>query len=189
MTPSRIFTLLVVLWVASEFGIWIFRRSRAAGASGTFSSANLVLWGTIGLAVWLAIIAQRRTFAHIGGSSQLLLWAGLCVFAAGAAVRWWSITVLGRFFTSDLVVQQGHRIVQAGPYRTVRHPSYTGILICFLGIGLGMYNWLSLLCLLVLVGTAIVYRTHVEERMLEREFGSEYIEYRRRTHRLVPGLF
>jgi protein-S-isoprenylcysteine O-methyltransferase len=189
VTPSRIFTLTVLLWVASEFGIWLFRRSRAPGSSGTFSVANLVLWGTIGAAVGLAIITQRFAFAHIGGSGQLLLWLGLGVFATGVAVRWWAITVLGRFFTSDLVVQSGHRIVRSGPYRVVRHPSYTGILICFLGIGLAMYNWLSLVCLLGLVGAAILYRTRVEERMLEKEFGNEYAEYRRRTRRLVPGLF
>jgi len=189
VTPSRIFTLCVLLWVASEFGIWLFRRSRQAGSSGTFSVANLVLWSTIGVAVYVALRVQRLAFAHIGGSGQFLLWLGLSVFAVGVFIRWWAITVLGRFFTSDLVVQTGHRIVQSGPYRLVRHPSYSGILVCFLGIGLAMYNWLSLLCLLALVGAAIIYRIRVEEAMLAKEFGVEYVEYRSRTRRLVPGLF
>lgn len=181
--------LCVSLWVASELGIWLFRRSRQAGSSGTFSIPNLVLWGTIGVAVYVALRVQRFGFAHIGGSGQMLLWLGLGVFMAGVAIRWWAISVLGRFFTSDLVVQTGHRIVQRGPYRVVRHPSYSGILVCFLGIGLAMYNWLSLLCLLALVGAAIIYRIRVEEAMLAKEFGDEYVEYRRRTRRLVPGLF
>jgi protein-S-isoprenylcysteine O-methyltransferase len=189
VTPSRLFTLLAGLWVASEFGIWFFRRSKGSRSSGPFSISNVVLWGTIGVAVWAALSVRRSSFAHIGGSGQLLLWIAMAILVAGIAVRWWAIVVLGRFFTSNLVVQSGHRIVQNGPYRLVRHPSYSGILICFLGLGLAMYNWLSLLCLLVLVSAAIIYRTRVEEAMLEEEFGNEYTEYRRRTSRLVPGLF
>jgi hypothetical protein len=108
VTPSRIFAIAVLLWVASELGVWLLRRSRATGSSGTFSATNLVLWGTIGVAAGLAIVTQRLAFAHIGGSGQLLLWLGLGVFAAGSVIRWWAITALGRFFTSDLVIQSGH---------------------------------------------------------------------------------
>jgi len=189
MTAAKLFTLLVGLWVASEFGIWLFRRSRGGTSSGQFSVANLVLWGTIGVAVFAALSIRRFTSAHVGGSSQLLLGIAMGVFVIGIAIRWWAITVLGRFFTSDLAVQPGHRIVRSGPYRWVRHPSYTGILVCFAGVGLALYNWLSLVCILALVTAALVYRIHVEEKMLEREFGAEYAEYRRRTSRLVPGIF
>jgi protein-S-isoprenylcysteine O-methyltransferase len=189
VTPARLFTLLAGLWVASEFGIWLFRRSKGGRSSGQFSVSNVVLWGTIGLAVWAALSVRRFSFAHIGGSSQLLLWVAMAILVTGIAVRWWAIVVLGRFFTSDLAVQPGHRIVRAGPYRLVRHPSYSGLLISFVGIGLALYNWLSLICLFVLVAAAVIYRIRVEERMLEQEFGAEYAEYRRRTSRLVPGLF
>jgi protein-S-isoprenylcysteine O-methyltransferase len=189
MTVARFFTWLIFLWVASEFGIWLFRRSKASRSSGQFSVSNIVLWGTIGAAVWAALAVRRFHFAHIGGSSQFLLWAALAVFVAGLALRWWAIIVLGRFFTSDLAVQPGHRIVQAGPYRLVRHPSYSGLLVCFLGAGLAMYNWLSLVCLFVPIAGAVIYRIRVEERMLEAEFGAEYVEYRVRTKRLVPGVF
>jgi protein-S-isoprenylcysteine O-methyltransferase len=190
MTAAQLFTLLVLLWVVSEFAIWLFRRSKGGTSSGQFSVSNLVLWGTIGAAVWTAMLAQRRLpFAHIGGSSQSLLYVAFAVFLAGIAIRWWAIIVLGRFFTSDLAVQPGHRIVQAGPYRLIRHPSYSGLLVCFLGSGLAMYNWLSLVLFFVPVLAAIVYRIHVEEAMLEKQFGAEYAEYRRRTRRLAPGIF
>jgi protein-S-isoprenylcysteine O-methyltransferase len=189
MTPARFFTLLVGLWLASEFGIWLFRRSKGSRSSGPFSVSNVVLWGSIGAAVWAALSVRRFSFAHIGGSSQLLLWAALAILVVGIAVRWWAIVVLGRFFTTDLAVQPGHRIVRAGPYRLVRHPSYSGLLICFLGTGLAMYNWLSLGCLFVPIAAAVIFRIHVEERMLEGEFGAEYVEYRRLTSRLVPGVF
>ena len=189
MTVSRFFTWLILLWVASEFGIWLFRRSKASRSSGPSSVSNIVLWGTIGVAVWAALNVRRLSLAHIGGSSQGLLWAAMAVVVAGLALRWWAIVVLGRFFTSDLAVQPGHRIVQAGPYGLVRHPSYSGLLVCFLGTGLAMYNWLSLVCLFLPIAGAVIYRIRVEERMLVAEFGAEYVEYRSRTRRLVPGLF
>jgi len=189
MTVSRFFTWLVLLWVASEFGIWLFRRSKSGRSSGPSSVSNIVLWGTIGVAVWAALNVRRFSLAHIGGSSQVLLWVAMAVVVAGLALRWWAIVVLGRFFTTDLAVQPGHQIVQAGPYRLVRHPSYSGLLVCFLGTGLAMYNWLSLVCLFLPIAGAVIYRIRVEERMLVAEFGAGYVEYRSRTRRLVPGLF
>jgi protein-S-isoprenylcysteine O-methyltransferase len=189
MTGARLFTLLVFLWVASEFGIWFFRRSKGGRTTGQFSVSNIVLWGAIGVGVVAANLVRRFASAHIGGSSQWLLLAAAVVVVAGLAIRWWAIIVLGRFFTSDLAVQPGHRIVQSGPYRWLRHPSYTGIVVCFIGVGLAMYNWLSLVAVLAPVAAAIVYRISVEERMLEQEFGAEYADYRRRTHRLIPGIF
>ena len=189
MTVARLFTLLVFLWVASEFGIWLFRRSKSGRSTGQFSVSNLVLWGLVGVSLCAAFLARRLSWAHIGGSSQSLLFVAIVVLLVGIAIRWWAIVALGRFFTSDLAVQAGHRIVQTGPYRWVRHPSYTGLLVAFLGAGLAMYNWVSVVGMLAPVTAAIVYRVHVEEKMLEREFGTAYAEYRERTCRLLPGIF
>jgi len=80
-------------------------------------------------------------------------------------------------------------VIEAGPYRLIRHPSSTGLLIMFLGFGLSSTNWLSLL---VLMGCALLgfsYRICVEERVLKAHLGLRYQEYMRRTKRLIQVIF
>jgi len=104
------------------------------------------------------------------------------------ALRLWAIRVLGQSFRTTVIVQDQHRLVEAGPYRLLRHPSYTGTLLTILGIGLCLGNWISLL--LVIAGSAIGYgyRIMVEERALRLRFGPQYDAYARRRWRLIPFL-
>jgi protein-S-isoprenylcysteine O-methyltransferase Ste14 len=114
---------------------------------------------------------------------------GLTVLAAGVALRTWAILTLGRLFKFVVVIQDDHKVVAAGPYRLLRHPSYTGGLVAFLGAGLALDSWLSMLAMVVLPLTAILARIHVEETELATALGQEYRSYASRTHRLVPGLW
>ena len=91
------------------------------------------------------------------------------------------------FFTTTVAVAAEQTVIEAGPYRLVRHPSYTGFLITLLGFGLSLTNnWLSVL---VIMGGALLgfsYRIYVEERVLQEHLGQRYQEYMRRTKRLIP---
>jgi protein-S-isoprenylcysteine O-methyltransferase Ste14 len=107
----------------------------------------------------------------------------------GIAFRWYAVAILGRFFTFDVAVQTGQTVVEAGPYRYIRHPSYTGALITVIGIGLALGNWASLFILLVCMGIAYAYRISIEEAALVAALGEPYRQYTRRTRRLVPFLF
>jgi protein-S-isoprenylcysteine O-methyltransferase len=96
---------------------------------------------------------------------------------------------LGRFFTYDVAVQAGQGIVEAGPYRYIRHPSYTGALVTLVGLGLALGNWAALLTILACMGIAYAYRISVEEAALIAALGEPYKQYMRRTRRLIPFLF
>ena len=74
---------------------------------------------------------------------------GLVLMAAGVFIRQWAIVVLGRFFTADVRVRSGQTVVSRGPYRWVRHPSYSGLIVFFLGLGLALSSWASLALLAV----------------------------------------
>jgi len=189
MTAARLLTLLVGLWVTSEVVLGVFRRSKGSEYSRRDSGSSPLLWGTIASAVGLAMFARRLSWAHIPGDFRMLFAVALVIVVSGLVLRWWAIVVLGRFFTADLAVQPGQVLVQAGPYKWLRHPSYTGLLLAFLGVGLSMCNWVSLVAVVVPITAAIVYRIHVEEKMLAQQFGEAYVEYRKTTKRLLPGIY
>ena len=85
-----------------------------------------------------------------------------------------------------MAIAPDQHVIEAGPYRLIRHPSYTGLLITLLGFGLSTTNWLSLLVLMGCVLIGLCYRIHVEERVLQEHLGQQYQEYMQRTNRLIP---
>jgi protein-S-isoprenylcysteine O-methyltransferase Ste14 len=111
------------------------------------------------------------------------------VVLAGIVFRQYAIRTLGRFFTQDVAVSAGQQIIQAGPYRYLRHPAYTGTLVSIAGIALGMANWLSLAAAAAGYLVGHLYRIRVEEQALLASVGKPYEAYLRRTKRLIPFLF
>jgi protein-S-isoprenylcysteine O-methyltransferase len=104
-------------------------------------------------------------------------------------LRWWAIITLGRFFTVDVTIEKDHELVERGPFRVVRHPSYTGVLLVFVGLGLSLGNWAALLVILLPIGVAFIHRMNVEEDALTGALGAHYTDYMRRTKRLVPFIY
>ena len=114
------------------------------------------------------------------------VFAGVVLFVTGLLLRWWAIITLGRFFTVDVTIEKDHELVERGPFRMVRHPSYTGVLLAFVGLALTLDNWAALLVILLPIGVAFIHRMNVEEKALSGALGSQYTNYMRRTKRLVP---
>ena len=172
----------------SEFALSI--RKRASGDSSNVDRGSLrLLWGVIIVAVTAAILASRLA---PWAQSALLARAygiGVLVFVLGLALRWYAILHLGRFFTVDVSIASDHRVVDDGPYRWVRHPSYTGAIVAFAGFGICLGNWLSLALLVVAIGWAFARRMAVEEAALTEALGDDYRAYAARTRRLVPGVY
>ena len=96
---------------------------------------------------------------------------------------------LGRFFSVDVAIVCDHRVVETGPYRVVRHPSYTGLLLQCVGLGVVLGTALSLFAIVVPTFLVLVHRIRVEERALITNFGNVYAAYTRRTKRLLPEVF
>ena len=108
---------------------------------------------------------------------------------AGIALRWYAATALGKYFTFDVAIHSGQTLIEAGPYRHIRHPSYTGALLTLVGFGLALGNWLGLAAGLLCLASAYAYRIPVEESALAVALGEPYKQYVSRTWRLVPFLF
>lgn len=180
--------LLGLLFGASELGLSILKRSR--GASRPSGDRTLrMLWATILVSVAMAVLAS--TLLPQGNSRILavLYPLGLMLFVAGLVLRWWAILHLGRLFTVDVAIAHDHVVVTTGPYRYVRHPSYTGVLLAFAGYGVCLGNVYSLLACIVPITAAFLVRIRVEEAAMCSALGDAYREYAGRTRALLPYLY
>jgi len=183
-TAHQLLQGMLIAWAAIEI---VLRLSNLRGRT-TFDWTFGLVVVAVGAAINLGFRAAHVHAAVLGGG-----WApvavGLGLLAAGVALRTWAILALGRFFKFVVVVQDGHRVVTSGPYRLLRHPSYTGALVAFLGIGIALDSWLAALALVLIPLLAILVRIHVEEAALTGALGEQYSTYASRTRRLVPGLW
>lgn len=183
---AALFYGVYTLWFASEWiGAWVIPRFRRRGASRVRRDRGSV--ALIFLSVFLSVsVAFAFGFSGLAGLPDWAFYLGVFLILLGVLVRQWAIAVLGRFFSLTVRVAEDHEVVDKGPYRFVRHPSYTGILITFIGLGLAVQSWGAVLVLVVMFGLAYSYRIRVEERALLSELGTQYANYMKRTKRLIP---
>ncbi len=149
---------------------------------------HLQAWQLAGLLLGV-LAAKKVPDAAFAGPAWLWVVVGCGVGCLGFCLRWWAIRVLGKQFTRNLQVAAEHQLVTSGPYRFLRHPSYTAAVLMFIGVGVGLGNALSLAACAVLPAVGYIQRIPREEAMLRRELGNTYVEYASRTSRLVPGVW
>lgn len=180
--------ILGLIYVLSEAAL-AFKRRAKAGESRSADRGSLgLLWLVIGVSVWLAFNLVYLLPSAGMDAAPAVRRLGVALFAAGLAIRWYAIVHLGRFFTVNVAIAANHTLVDTGPYRIVRHPSYTGALMAFLGLALCLANWASLAAL-VPIFLVFRWRVHVEETALIDALGEPYRDYMKRTKRLIPGVY
>ncbi|MDD3984858.1 MAG: isoprenylcysteine carboxylmethyltransferase family protein [Methanobacterium sp.] len=106
----------------------------------------------------------------------------------GFIIRQWSITILGCFFLPTVGVKKDHKLIDSGPYKLIRHPSYTGSCIFLIGLGLTLQSWGTVIIAIIIISIAYGYRIHIEENILISKFGDEYIKYMKRTKKIIPYI-
>lgn len=185
---SMIWTALYWFWVASEVVIAVATRTRRGTGKVRDRGSMLLLWVVIFSSIttceWIRYEAPASMFR-----AQWLPPLALAVLVAGLAIRWTAIFSLGKFFSANVAIRDSQTVHRSGLYRLVRHPSYSGLVLIFIAVGLHARNWISLVLAIVPPTLALLYRIHVEEKALREAFGEEYIAYSRETKRLVPGVF
>lgn len=181
-----VFSSVVLLWILSEIiggGILPWLRRGGRDIKKKDSGSVLIIRVLMYISVLAAIFFAIKNMAML---PEWSFYPGIFLILVGILVRQWAIFVLGRFFTTAVGVQNSQKVVNYGPYRFVRHPSYLGLFIIILGIGLALHSWGGIIVLLVMNGLAFGYRIQIEEKVLVSELGEDYIQYMKRTKRIIP---
>jgi protein-S-isoprenylcysteine O-methyltransferase len=180
--------VLAAIYGLSELYLALTRHSRTQAISRDRRSLML-LWTIIIVSLWLGIqmvwLLPGATVPYPRGFYLF----GFLMFLGGLILRWYSIGYLGRYFTVDVSISTEHKVIDSGPYRYVRHPTYAGALLAFLGLGFCFGNWLSILFMTVPIIAAFLWRIRIEESALIDALGEDYRAYAQRTKRLIPFVY
>jgi protein-S-isoprenylcysteine O-methyltransferase Ste14 len=184
-----------VLWLALELTLLVRDRARGTGGTRRDRGTRALNFALIVVAVVVAnalasVIGKHSPLWIPGaGSHGWPIIAGLVIIWLGLVIRVWAVVVLGRSFRTTVEVEAGQAVVTHGPYRWVRHPSYTGLMLIAAGFGLAFGTWPGLVLCLVLPAFALLRRIQVEETELTQVLGDPYRAYRDHTKRLIPGVW
>jgi protein-S-isoprenylcysteine O-methyltransferase Ste14 len=184
-----------VFWLAYiwSFGSeWRIVRSGVEGAkraeskdSGSLRVLLGGMWITLMAAFFLAFVKAWMFPPRL----QLPFFAvGITLMLLGSLLRRYCFRTLGEFFTGDVRARADQPVIRTGPYRLVRHPSYTAGIMMFAGIGFALGNWVSLALVTIMSIVTYIYRVRVEERALLATIGEPYREYMRGRKRFVPYI-
>lgn len=188
MTNQTIFILLAA-FVISTSGL-VVNFIKRGDAKGAENDGGTLFWFRVlvPLGLILSVIFYFLSFGAFEYSNSIVN-LGYFLVVFGLCLRWFSIWKLGRAFTVSVKIVDNHQLNTSGIYKYIRHPSYTGLLLYYLGLALVMQNLVSLMLLIFAPFIAVLYRIRQEETVLVRHFGAKYLAYQKRSWRLFPFIF
>jgi len=181
------FIIIWSIWFISELLLNIFFRSDNNKDDQDKGSMRII-WITIAIAIDLGIIVS--IFFKFPISRLIIIpYIGLFLIIAGMIFRFIAVWSLGKFFTVNLTVKENHKIIKNGIYKIIRHPSYLGSLVSFIGFGISLNNWVSFTIIILPITIAFIHRIEIEEKLLLKQFEIDYSEYIKKTYRLIPKIY
>lgn len=178
-----------VLWIVPETILSIRLRSAKDAQKADRGTKSIVI-AAVNFGICLGFLAAFEVPSFSLEAHWKAVFAlGIAVWLGGILFRLASIRILGHSFTYDVATSKDQQIVERGPYRWLRHPSYLGSLLAMIGFGMTLTNWLAMLLPVCCLATAYAYRIPIEEQALVRGLGSDYSNYMRRTWRLIPFVY
>jgi len=185
--------LLIVIpsaWFAFEIGLMVRDAIRGKGKTTTDRGTRYFNFIALGLGFAVAgPLNGTSLFFFPGGRTPIVFFIGIAIMLAGMALRFWAVTVLGSSFRTTIETDRNQKVISSGPYRLIRHPSYSGLLLICCGYGIALQNWLSLLAAILIPLAALLYRISIEEKVLAKSLGPDYVDYQSRTKKLIPWVW
>jgi protein-S-isoprenylcysteine O-methyltransferase Ste14 len=191
MDVSALFRIFYLAWFFSEVALLVITRTRGGNPSADIQDRGSlrILWIVIFVAITLGGYYGDTHSHTIDHGAPWVRLTALTLLILGLAIRWTAILTLGRSFSANVSIHATQTIHKTGIFRFVRHPSYSGLILVFVAIGLYTRNWLGLAVIFIPTTAALFYRIHVEEAALLSAFGHEYEISSKSTKCLIPGIY
>jgi protein-S-isoprenylcysteine O-methyltransferase Ste14 len=183
-----IFYILYAIWILSEIYFNRAMRSGQGDRKGKDANSLSLIWITVVAAIALAVYVSMKLNLPMG-RNDFVMWSGLGLMVIGIIWRSAVVRSLGKYFTVDVTIREGHQLKTDGFYKHLRHPSYSASLLTFLGFAFTLNNWASMAIVVIPVFLSFRHRIRIEEQVLEEQFGEAYKNYKSRTDAMIPMVF
>lgn len=171
----------LIYWMVASRG----NKEVAQHESGVSRASHVI---PLSIGAWL-LLAQRTPWAPLNERfvphAEWTFVAGAFLVALGLAFSSWARVYLGGNWSAAVTLKRGHELVRSGPYRFVRNPIYTGLIVAFVGSALARGTWGSVLGVTIAFG-AVWHKARIEERVLHTAFGKQFDDYKRDVAALIP---
>ncbi|WP_221391090.1 isoprenylcysteine carboxylmethyltransferase family protein [Dyadobacter sp. NIV53] len=185
---NLIFPITYMIWLLSEVILNRMLRSKSTDKQNADKNTLTIIWITVVAAITLAVFISMNIFVPIL-TNPVIQYIGLGIMYLGIILRIATVISLGRMFTVDVTIREDHKLKQDGIYRFLRHPSYFASLLTFVGFGISLNNWISLILVTISVIIVFQMRIRIEEIALIEQFGNEYLDYKRTVKGLIPFVW
>ena len=180
--------IIMTFWGRSEIFLLLKMKSGKNDAKGKDKKTLSLLWLVIGFSIFFGIFtAQSSSFPIY--NSEIIQIFGLILLLLSVLFRLLVVYRLGKYFTVDVTIRNDHKLITDGFYTYIRHPSYTFSLLTFVALAIVLNNYISAIILLLPVFIMFFYRISIEEKTLTEQFGQEYLDYRKKTKKLIPFIY
>ena len=183
--------LVGLAWIV--FGLyWLvsaFATNRTVQREGSAGVARRIFLGFV--AWYLFFVVWKRDSGFLSARfiprDSWIAWLGAAMTVAGVAFAIWARIHIGRYWSGNVVLKQGHQLIRTGPYSRIRHPIYAGMLFGLTGTALA-FGFVGGLLVLAIYTTMFWFKARKEEALLTRQFGPAFEQHRRRTGFFLPRL-
>lgn len=193
--PPFVWPYALIFWAAFMWALlpetMILRRAREAAKNADSKDHGSVRVMAAGMSAALVLafpLAFLERWSFPEARHRAFFVAGMLLLVLGSLLRRYCWRTLGEYFTGDVQARAGQPVIRTGPYRLVRHPSYSAGIVMYAGIGLALCNWLSIAVLIITATVTYSYRISVEERALLDTIGEPYRIYMQGRKRLIPYI-
>ena len=169
----------------------IFWEARVRGDIAQAERGDRSFW-MITLAMIAVFYLSPLEYIYVAPQLPRTAWmeyGGFGLFVFGIALFIWARRTLGANYSGHLEVKEGQPLVQDGPYGVIRHPAYAGYLLMAFGLALGYSSLVGVAAILIALLPSMIYRIHVEDKLLAEHYGKQFDQYSRETKRLIPGIW
>lgn len=172
--------------------VWLTAALNVKRTVSTQPASSRIIQAIIVCLGFVLVFSRAFDFSYLNARLlppiPALAYAGLTATVAGAGLALWARFFIGRNWSSDVTIKQDHQLIRTGPYRMVRHPIYSGLLLGLLGTAIATNEVRAYIGVLV-AAIGLQFKAAVEERLMTQQFGKDYMQYRQQTKAIIPFVF